>query len=343
MSREIKRSGASLPTVIVYQNADFVSGMLQEIYQIGLLESAEIDVQTKHSETKGSKKSGGAKGGASVTAPFVGKTDLSASADYIGDQARSDENATADRKKFVYSQAFYLDRVRAALRNGRVHQLASAADADSARIGYIVEFSASFRANEVNAILDVATPELTSALTRYITRRSGTEELRSLSANIDHAEIVKLRAVTELEASDRAELASAVTAAVRADFRGDRTKEFYAEVYGGADGFTAITVCEVEYFTTQDSDRLLDGKFTVLAKVISEVEVDRPVLGRNKLLHRFDVDFLDQTLRGVVDKTRQRAGGADIGNGYTGEYFDASLSAKIAGRSLIVMPIAIYV
>lgn len=329
------------PTVIVYQNADFVSGLLQEIYQIGLLESAELDIQSTSSQAETSKKSGGAKAGLSFNAPLISKTELSAAADYIGEQARSDEGITADRKKFVYSQAFYLDRVRAALRSSAVRPLTSATDAATSRVGDIVEFSASFRANEVNAILDIATPQLTSAITQYLTRRGGTEEMRDLPDDVDHRTIVKLREIQELEAADRADLAKAVTTAVRADFRGDRTKEFYAEI-GGEGGFTVVTVCEAEHFTTQDPDRLLDGTFSVLAKVISESAVDRSVLGRNKLLHRVDVEFLDHTLGSLVASTRRRAD-ADIDVEYTGEYFDASLSAKIAGPSLIVMPIAIYV
>lgn len=340
MTAQDNENPVSPPTVIVYQNADFVSGLLQEIYQIGLLESAELDIQSTTTETAGSKKSGGGKGGVSFTAPFVSKAELSAAADYIGEQARSDESATADRKKFVYSQAFYLDRVRAALRNSGVRTLTSAADADSTRIGDIVEFSAAFRANEANAILDIATPELTSALTRYLTRRAGTENLRALGDVVDHAEIIRVREISELEASDRAELASAITAAIRADFRGDRTKEFYAEVSSEDDAFTAVTVCEVEHFTTQDPDRLLDGTFTVLAKVISEVDTDRAVLSRNKLLHRVDVDFLDHMLDKLVDNTRARA---HIDDEYTGEYINTEFAATIEEPSLIVMPIAIYV
>ncbi|NKS77656.1 hypothetical protein GS539_17155 [Rhodococcus hoagii] len=107
-----------------------------------------------------------------------------------------------------------------------------------------MEFSASFRANEVNAILDIATPELTSAVTRYLTRRAGTEELRTLGDVVDHTEIVRRREISELEASDRAELASAVTMAIRADFRGDSTKEFYAKIGEDENSFTAVTVCE---------------------------------------------------------------------------------------------------
>lgn len=325
--------------MIVYQNPDFVSGLLQEIYQIGLLESAEVDAQATHGETANSSASGTGKGRGGYGVPFVGRIDLEAGGEYIRQQASNDENVVADRKKFVYSQAFYMDRVRAALRAQRfVQTLSKKSDAQSAAVGSFVEFHATFRANEVNAVLDILTPDLTAAITKYLRRAAGTNQVRTVAANLEATgdfitpeKASAIRAIHEAEAVNQAELASAITTAVRADFRGDRTKEFYATVGSDDAAFTAVTVCEAEHFVTSDSDRLLDGRFTVLAKVISAAREDVPILAKNKLLNRFKVDAVEDAIRPIVEDRD------------AGEFFDLDFAAKIDGTSITVMPVAIYI
>ncbi|WP_290280112.1 DUF6414 family protein [Corynebacterium faecale] len=326
------------PTVIVYQNADFVSGLLQELYQIGILETAETDFTSIAAESSGSSGKGrGSIGG--VFSFLFGKSEMRAEGEYVQEQAKNDENAVENRKKFVYSQAFYMDRVRAALRGRRqVRVIDSVEEAESIKIGDFIEFDASFAANEANAILDILTPQLTAAITRYLRKMEGLKEIRRVSESLEDIgeaisveKINSIKAIHEAEAENQAALAEAVTAAIRTDFRSDKTKEFYATIGEESKKFTAVTVCEAEHFVSSDSDRLLDGRFTVLAKVITEAREDAPILAKNKLLHRLKIEAVEDALSPLADDAEAQ------------RYVNLDLAAKIEGVSITVLPIAIYI
>lgn len=327
------------PTVIVYQNADFVSGLLQEIYQVGILEATETDIASTASKSSGSSSKADVSGGGRLNLPFVGKADLKATGGHVREQAKNDENAAADRRKFVYSQAYYMDRVRDGLRTYKqVRPVQSLADAESIRVGEFIEFEATFTANEANAILDILTPELTAAITRYLRRAEGIREIRETSDHLEENEgeisvdkIHKIRAIYEAEAQDQAELAEAVTTAIRTDFRSDKTKEFYATIGQGDKTFIAVTVCEAEHFVSKDSDRLLDGRFTVLAKVITDASQDVPVLAKNKLLHRLNIKAVKEALGPFATDADAQ------------DYVNLDFKTQIEGTSITVLPVAIYI
>ncbi|WP_194828583.1 hypothetical protein [Nocardia sp. XZ_19_231] len=329
------QESAPAPTVVVYQNSDFVSGMLQELHKTGLLESAESSTHMASSEN--SSTSEGRTSQNQFSAPPVD------GALHMRGQSTADEKSLADRKKFFYSQSFYLDSVRNELRDREaIRTLTSLSDAKSLRVGEIVEFTAPFRANEVNAILDIATPQLTSAVVRYIVRKRGLKELNELGEYATLEELGRRRKISEIEAHDSSEFTEAVTTALRADFRGEHTKEFY----GLLKELTVVTVCEAEHFITKDPDRILDGTFTVLAKVVSEVAEDVPILERNKLLNRIDVDYLDLLFQQLAESGNQLA---ESNKGLIREtsgdapLFDTAFAATVEGSSVTVLPIAIYI
>ncbi|HCG45663.1 MAG TPA: hypothetical protein DEV68_01510 [Corynebacterium flavescens] len=76
---------------------------------------------------------------------------------------------------------------------------------------------------------------------------------------------------------------------------------------------------------------MLDGRFTVLAKVISDVREEVPILERNKLLKRLNVEAVDNILRPLTE------------NKDVAEYMDLEFQSTIEGASVTVLPIAIYV
>lgn len=173
-----------------------------------------------------------------------------------------------------------------------------------------------------------------------------------------HAGIAKIADWTDLdelrahmlriqtEADGDADLAMEVTAAVRADFRTEVTREFYGSVGTDADAVTIVTVCDNAHFVVDDPNRILDGRFTVLGKAVSAVEDDVPVLARNKVLNRVRAKAVDQIfdeLAKTIDDQAARPGGSQILGGLSGaDVFDARFASRIAGRSVRVVPLAIY-
>ena len=93
------------PRTIVYQNPDFVSAMLQEMYQVGLLQSSEGDVAGKETTTGNKQRKAAAGAGAEGTAPFVAKVTGKLDGEGMRQQTEVDERSSAQRQKFVYSQA----------------------------------------------------------------------------------------------------------------------------------------------------------------------------------------------------------------------------------------------
>lgn len=330
---------AKTPTVVIYQNPDFVLGLLQETFKQGLLDYTETNSVV--SDGKEVNTVGGADGklGGGVKVPGIGEVKGNVGTDVSQTHSNNNEVTSTDHKKFVYSQAFFLDQMRTALHErGLITQVKGLKDFTQRGVGEFVEFDAYFAPNEVNVVLDILTPDLTAEITRYVRRRQGLKEVDQVveqaemaNADIPVERINRMKALYEAKANDQAELAKAIARAVRQDFRGDTTKEFYATIGGDGDVVTAVAVCEAEYFVSKDSDRLLDGRFTVLAKVISDVRKEVPILERNKLLKRLNVEAVDSflgTLRGSNDAA---------------EYLDLEFRSTIEGSSVTVLPIAIYV
>lgn len=377
-----------IPAVVVYQNPYFVSGILQAILKDGLIESIERDAGTTSSATTTENKDRGATLSGKGGLPGVASGDAGATLKNVRDNATSDANTSAQRMRFTYSQTYYFNVLRRVLTEQQlIHPVATLDDAHAIKPGDIVEFSTTFRANEINAVLDIANPELVATITKYAMLRQTDKEMRNMDT---HEAIIKQRTLGEQHAGDAAELASAIAGALRKDFRSEYTREFYGLIAaGGDDGndpvdgtdsdsvegtsadadsdsaetssdLTAVTVCETEHFRTQDPDRLLDGQFTVLGKVVSTVGVDVPVLARNKLLDRINPDFLagmfNQFDRINDDPRAQQLGGYtptddddDDGEGAAADdtdddpyIVDLRFSATIAGSSFSVLPIAIY-
>lgn len=326
----------SLPTVAIYQNADFVSGIIQEIYKAGLLEATEFENNSTTGKGDGSEKQAAIAAKANV---FPWLTNLGAQGSYTHSQSNSEEVATTRHQKFVYSQEFFLDQARSELRRQElITRVENSESASEFQVGDFIEFEASFEANEANAILDILTPELTAAITRYIHRSKGLEEIDTLREQASNADtqipvekISGIREIYDARAENQAALAADITSAIRMDFRGSETKEFYASIGAGQHSLTAVTVCEKEYFKSKDFDRLLDGRFTVLGKVVSPIRENVPILERNKLLSRLQVEALDEILRPLAEE-------AD-----THQLLDLDFKTSVEGPSITVLPIAIYV
>lgn len=332
-----------LPRSIVYQNADFVSAMLQELFQIGLVESADNDYTATTTGATKTDTTGGGKAAVSGSVPGVARGEISGSGERVHHQAHQDENVTAARKRFVFSEPFYLDAVRRELGVREQITTVTGDNASSIAPGDIVEFAASFRPNEVNALLDIATPELVGEIARYVVRASTraaindrVQDAADAGVDMNATQIAAQRALGEDEANDKATLATAVAHALKVDTRGAASKEFHATI---TPDLAAVVMCDTAHFVTADPDRLLDGTFVVLGKVIQELTDSTPILSKNKLLHRIQPDAVAELLTTLVNSD-DNDGGDDEQN--VTNYVDLSFPSEIT-NAITVMPIAIYI
>ncbi|WP_135000576.1 DUF6414 family protein [Rhodococcus erythropolis] len=321
-----------MPTTAVYLNPDFIAGLLQEIFQTGLLESSESEAARSTSDSVvgviGDSQASVNESLIAMVNGVGGETLASVDAATAGD------SRDVTRSRYVFSQTYYLDRVRRVLREqGLLRNVSGRVSAAGVGPGQFVEYTGRFTANEVNALLDIVSPELISSVTRFAYRRKAHVAMR----DVEEFELLKVRReLHEHIAADYAELGGAIGAAIRQDFRSENTKEFYAEIGTDDDEIRVVTVCEASYFVTADPDRLLDGQFTVLAKVISGAREDVPILDRNKLLNRVNPAFFKEVVSGLNTTSV-------FGSGYDESPVDLTIPTVIEGWSFTVMPVAIYI
>lgn len=341
-------SDQPVPTVSIYQNPDHVAGILQQIFVAPLVvtETREGGDETSESEASARQGGGGVKGSASL--PLVGKID----ANVTGQGSRNAESGSVSTNRlsrnYEYSQAYYLYVVRNALRErGQLKNITCAKDTTGLQPGDFVEYQATFRANEMSALLDILTPDLIAAITYHHYRAEG---IKKFDAYIGDHEGMKIYAEkTMVQAQIKSDLARAVAVAVRVDFRSEKTREFYGTVGPSNDPVTAITICDQMHFVVEDEDRILDGQFTVLGKVTAPVTNEVPILERNKLLARLKpegVDDLFDQLRDSVNgqaRTIEALGSAqDSPETSVDDIVDMALASRVEGPSFNVIPIAIF-
>jgi hypothetical protein len=325
-------------TVSIYQNAEHVSGILQQAYGAPLLTEESRENLLEQKDEAGRTKDAGGNVGVKAKAPVVG--DISGDI-RLGRSSREDTLVTQAGKsiqQFIYSQAYYLHVVRNTLRGrDQLKSVRSVTDAEGLLSGDFVEYQAAFRPNEINAALDILTPRLVAAIATHLVRREALDQYMKAP---DTETIQRLTMVFEAKARSHSELAEAIAEAVRVDFRSEKTREYYGLIGEGGNSVTAITICDAAHFVVEDEDRILDGRFTVLGKVTSSPEIDVPVLGRNKLLERFEPKAVDE----VFDRVRAVGASPATGGMFdtVGDMIDLELASRIYGTSFKVVPIAIY-
>lgn len=237
----------------------------------------------------------------------------------------------------MYSQAYYLNVVRSALRQqGVVQELHSEQDFAALRPGDFVEYTADFAPSTIPALMDVLTPGLVGAIVEWRARKEGRDA-------IDFTNFEKLKADAlelDMKAKANATLAESVTAAVQSDFRQEKTREYFGTV-AGVPNVTVVTICDAQHFTVEDEDRILDGTFTVLGKVTSAPVEGLPVFERNKVLRNLAPDVVDQIIKTTLDSIKA-TNGINIGGKQVDEFIDLNLSSRVPGMALRVIPIAVF-
>lgn len=333
-------------TISIYQNGEQVAGLLQQIHRQPLITAGTAESSDQQSSTSSTKRT--ARGDAKLTmrVPIPSTPAAEVGGGFGRDGSVDAQQAVSNRstQNFVYSQAYYLALVRDALvQDGLVRTVDGAADLDEVAAGDFVEYTANFKANELGALLDILTPEVIGRIVHGRRMRTGIAKIANWS-DLDEVRAHMLRIQTEADGD--ADLATKVTEAVQADFRTEVTREFYGSVGTGADAVTMVTVCDSAHFVVDDLNRILDGRFTVLGKAVSTVEDDVPVLARNKVLNRLRAQAVDRIfdeLAKTIDTQTGSPDGSQMLSGLSGaEVFDVRFASRIAGRSLRVVPLAIY-
>ncbi|MFJ4036902.1 hypothetical protein ACIPVB_02360 [Microbacterium sp. NPDC090007] len=324
------------PIATIYQNSDQVAGILQQIVRQPLLteESREMNTFVVDDTNATGKATGAAEARARM--PILGNASARGEVTAGLSSSWTQSSGTASRQQFVYSQAYNLHLVREYLQaGGHLTQMASMEDAAALAPGAFVEFTTTFDPVELTLALDVISPQLVEAVTRFQVRQSYKDQFPTdggHEARVRHAERMRM------EEETKGSLARAITDAVRADARQETTREYYARV-AGAPPLTAITICDLAHFIVDDPDRLLDGTFTVLGKVISAVEHDVPTFARNKLLRNLAPSALDV---GVAKLEEMLQHAPEMGGVSASTYIDLKLSSRVDGASVRVMPLAIF-
>lgn len=346
------RSEVRTPTVSVYQNSEHVAGLLQQLLDEGLLLESEQGWQQGATATKGAGGTASTKIDGKAGLVPLGAMAASLMGDLHGDIRKDNTSANNYTRRIAYSQAYYLHKVKSALRaQGLIKSTNSKDDVERLVAGDMVEFRATFAADEASAMLDVATPELIAAVARYSERRKTAKGIGSDSFD-DFDARTRYLEKRRIEEEATVDLASAVAGAIRTDFRSDSTSQYYADM--STEEFSgkamALVVCETEHFLVKDRDRLLDGQFLVLGKVVLAAQPHINILDRNKLLSRIRPDAVEYAFSKVAEMVDQRApvqpnssAPEFPGNiSAPGAILDASFKAKVEGPVVTIMPIAVY-
>ncbi len=341
MTSESAQPTGLRPTIAIYQDASYVEGILQQANRALITELAEAD-DARSTETTKSGEAGGGELGADVKLPGVGG--IKASAKFTADDGSEFEGVAGRQttRNFRYTTAYYLHHVRQDLRAaGLLKGVTATADVENLKIGDFVEFQASFKPDELIALMDVFNPSLIGAITQWIRRRQLIPQIAE-AENDEQRQSLVIEYQTRPDAD--AELAKVVAEAVRVDFRSIATREYYGAI-SGVPGVTAVVVCDTRSFLVEDADRILDGHFTVLGKVSTPPETNVPVLGRNKILDRIQPEAVDFATKQLRDLAEQRIEDADnpLSEEKIEKYLDLGFPSRIDGMSFKVIPVAIYI
>lgn len=318
-------------SLTIYRNDEFVAGLIQQIFNIGLPVDEIRETLQANATQRASEVAGHGNVSASYNAPFLPAAKGDVGGSYTGTNSGDARGEYKNHLTFQYTQANFLHNIRQQLHaQDLVATVSDIGSLEGVEVGHFVEFSATFEANELNSILDLATPDLVASITRWLAKKDQRAKFDYYYSQ-GHEEFQKFLQRSNMEAEARAEIAAAATQAVRQDFRNETTREYFGSVIGGTEEkrITAVTICDTEYFSSQDKDRILDGTFTVLGKVTEVLTESASILSRNKVLNRIQQPALDEL-------------NSQMGSSSDGK-FNTQFKLDLQPPIIKVIPVAIYV
>lgn len=348
------------PTVSIYQNPEHIEGILQQLYERALFTENSVELNDERQDTQGSEIRGRGSAGGNAKMPWLARMNLDVGLEGGGkEESRTSAGGTTITRG-KYTQPFYLHVVRGTLNNRRlIKRPRTKTAASKLRPGDFVEFTAQFAPNQASTLLDIASPDLVEAIVRKQIHAKGMKGFVPGPPESIQKFALELAANQDTWGA----IARSLMEAVKADFRTTKTREFYGRVGTEKDPLTFITMCEPAHFVVEDEDRILDGTYTVLAKVAGPVEKDEPVLRRNKLLERIHpeaVDYGIEQLNTEVQKAMTKLSElqskpeneedqtaedeeSQSAEAPDAEIFDFNFDSRVRGASVRVIPVAIFV
>ncbi|MFI9485367.1 hypothetical protein ACIG47_03170 [Promicromonospora sp. NPDC052451] len=335
-----EETNTQVPALAIYQHAEHVAGVLQQLFDRPLVTEEVLETESSDSGEKESSTQLSASGEGGADLPVLAKVAIAAGVKHERGGKKTVNTGSRATQSFVYSQSYYLRLIRSELKAaGMIKPIKGIDDANSVDVGNFVEFSAAFEPNELTVLTDVITPSLVAAIARQVITNSATRKF----SGYDSYEKVQMAAeAVRLESESGGALAAEVADAVISDFRSSKTREYYGQIGSGDSAVTAITICDSAHFAVEDEDRILDGTFTVLGKVVSGVEEDVPLLNRNKVLSRIapeGVDWLADAMAGIAKSSKKAVGDEEFDPGH----LNMTLRSRVSGKSFRVVPLAIFV
>lgn len=302
-----------LYTIVIYQNTPFVEGLYQQF--IG---GRPTQMQTNDQ----SDVTDGLKGTADAGGSIPGIVNLKGT----GERSRQSKTASGSATTMTFDHAYLLHGVRQALRE---KDLVTVVDDRTAyqglQPGDFVEYRAAFEPNFIVSVLDV----LTADIVQKYAYASNLKEAISPEMTPDELQ----HAINEATLSSNQ--AAAIFEAAQREFRNGTSLEFYGKVVPAPDDQSlnvhAVTVCDRAMFSGGDTDKLVDGEFRVLGKVIRVMNNGYTLMDRNKILSRLKPNALNE----FQEKLRADA--------RIDDYINLDLGLTESVSAFKVIPIAVFV
>lgn len=307
--------------LVIYLNENFVNGLYSSLYD-GI--DGDIERVKKNSSNKQRKSNIQTRLKAMI--PFAGEAGVVAGLGEVNGSGNEEQS----KQTTTYGNAYRLEKVLGKLSETKaLTVIDNYENFTKAKTNEFVSFRAFFAKNEILELLDVITPELANILTYVVY----TNILQKQSLNNEDFEqkfnqkLVEGYQVTAFQAVQ----------SIKKDFSNDHSSEFFGKLVDHNDkeiNITCDAICDNSFFTNGDTERVLDGVFHVVGKVIqiqdatSEKTITQ--FDRNKLLKRINPEglaALENWLASSVPKNN---------------YYDLSLDLTIKGEAFKIIPIAIY-
>lgn len=302
-----------LYTIVIYQNTPFVEGLYQQF--IG---GRPTQMQTNDQ----SDVTNGLKGTADIGGSIPGIVNAKGT----GEGSHASKTVSGSATTMTFGHAYLLHGVRLALRD---KDLVTVVDDPTAyhglQPGDFVEYRATFEPNFIVSVLDVLTADI-------VQKYSYARNLKTaISPDLTPEELQ--HAINE--ATLASNQAAAIFEAAQREFRNGTSLEFYGKVVPSPDAPSlnvhAVTVCDRAMFSGGDTDKLVDGEFRVLGKVIRVMNNGYTLMDRNKILNRLKPNALNE----LQEKLRE--------DHKVDEYIDLDLGLTEDAAAFKVIPIAVFV